>query len=129
MAILKLMGTTLQVGSRIMLLEDERGIRETMKALFELEGYSVSAFGNGRECLEALSNQPHPGIFVVDLMMPVMNGWDFISEIEKNQSLASVPVIVTTAFSDDTREVRATQVFKKPMNFDLLLAAIKQSLR
>src|SRR5690348_10220063 len=62
---------------RILLIEDDRGIREVLKCILEDEGYSVVVADNGQRGLEILRSSPTPDIIVLDLRMPVMDGWEF----------------------------------------------------
>lgn len=80
---------------RILLVEDEDAIRFEMRELLEEEGYSVEEATNGQEALDALSHGAEPDLVLLDLMMPVMDGWSLLEEIEAHH--AGVPVVITTA--------------------------------
>lgn len=67
----------------ILIIEDEKAIRETFRLALEMEGYQVNEASNGKEGLEALSTMPRPCVILLDLMMPVMNGWAFIRALEE----------------------------------------------
>jgi CheY-like chemotaxis protein len=109
----------------LFLIEDEPDIRESLAELLEGEGYEVRTAANGREALKALENLPVPGLIVLDLLMPVMNGDEFLQEQRKNPRLANVPVVVLSA--DNQRRPVAGVKFqvKKPVELDELLDVLK----
>jgi CheY-like chemotaxis protein len=62
----------------ILIIEDEPDLRETLKELFQLEGFKVLTASNGQEGLKALRESGKPCLIFLDLMMPIMSGWEFI---------------------------------------------------
>lgn len=110
----------------VLIIDDEEGIRETLQMALELEGYEVQAAANGKEGLEALERIRRPCLILVDLMMPVMNGWEFAAAIHQNAQLSTIPVVVVTAFTDRAHDVPANAVLRKPINLDALLAIVHQ---
>jgi CheY-like chemotaxis protein len=86
--------------------------------LLELDGYRVSAAPNGKVALEK-SQANRPDLIVLDLMMPVMNGWQFLEARRDDPDLAAVPVVVT-AF-DDSHVEGAAIVLRKPFDLDAML--------
>jgi CheY-like chemotaxis protein len=120
------MGTALKT---ILIVEDEKDIRETLQEVLEIEGYQVFEAANGREALNRLAECPRPGLILLDLMMPVMNGWEFLSAIKEQQSLSSIPVVVVTAAGEAVRSSRVQlqgvkSIVKKPVDLDQLLQEI-----
>jgi CheY-like chemotaxis protein len=113
----------------ILVVEDEPDIRDLMVALLESEGYAVSAASHGAEALARLQAGPVPCIILLDLMMPVMDGWAFCEEKEKNPVLAAIPIVVVSAVSrHDPRNacVRAVDHLPKPIDIGTLLAAVER---
>lgn len=110
----------------ILIVEDDAGIRESLHLLLESENYHVMAAANGKEALDLLKSGPHPGLILLDLMMPVMNGWEFLDAIKEDSVVSAIPVIVVTAFSEEARGMQVKRVLKKPVDFDLLLTIVKQ---
>jgi len=111
----------------VLVIEDDPAIRETLRVMLEMENYPVLHAANGREALDVLSQKTLPGIILVDLMMPVMNGWEFIEALEKNKQFAGIPVFVVTAFSENMGNLPQVQgVIKKPIDIDSLLERVKQ---
>jgi adenylate cyclase len=81
---------------RVLVIEDDLNARETMRLLLIGEGWSVSVATNGREALKRLTTE-HPNLILLDLMMPEMDGFEFLVEFRKEPKFATTPVIVVTA--------------------------------
>jgi PAS domain S-box-containing protein len=87
---------TTDADSPVLLVEDDSDTREIMARMLEKSGWQVLEAGNGREALEQLEKS-HPGLILLDLMMPVMDGFDFLLEMRANPDWRDIPVIVLTA--------------------------------
>ena len=112
----------------ILIIEDDDDIREALAQILELEGYSVREAANGREALDISSREPLPSLILLDLMMPVMDGWQFRSEQMKDPTLAKVPVLVISADAGVHEKVAsfgAASVLPKPISLDRLLRAVE----
>lgn len=110
----------------ILVVEDDEGIRETLKVMLEFEGYPVTVSSNGKEALEALGKIPEPGLILLDLMMPVMNGWECSEFIQRTPQWAAIPIVVLTAFADKGQALQnARSVLKKPVEIDELLRTVQ----
>lgn len=111
----------------VMVVDDDEDILETYAALLESAGYQVLTARNGKVALEQLRSGPRPSLILLDLMMPVMNGWTFRKELLANPNLASIPVAV---FSGDYRALceeappAVEAVFRKPVDLDALMLTI-----
>ena len=110
----------------VLIVEDDEGVRDTLKLYLELIGYHVSTATNGKEGLDLLKKNSKPCIILLDLMMPVMNGWQFIDSIQKDPVLASIPIAIVTAFSDRTEGIHANAVLKKPIDVESMLKVVHQ---
>ncbi len=118
---------TNEISKPILVVEDEADLRENLKALLELEGYHVDTAAHGREALDYLErSDKKPGLILLDLMMPVMNGLEFLVELKKRLPSLPIPVIVISAVADGIERVAATGYIKKPINLDLLLSLASQ---
>jgi CheY-like chemotaxis protein len=89
--------------SSILLVEDDRDSREALAFVLEDAGHTVASAGNGREALDLLDEEEKPDLILLDLMMPVMNGWEFLGERKRRPGLASIPVMVLTAAALDDK--------------------------
>ncbi len=82
---------------RILLVEDDLGIREALAEVLQDLGFEVRCAGNGAEALERLAAEDPPALIVLDLMMPVMDGWTFRAHQRSDPRLAAIPVMVVSA--------------------------------
>src|SRR4051812_3823868 len=82
----------------VLVVDDDRAIRVTVQEILADEGYAVRAVENGREALEVLrTTEALPGIILLDLRMPVMDGWSFRQQQKADPRLADIPVLVLSA--------------------------------
>ena len=116
----------MNLATSVMVVEDDRDIRSTLQQLFELSGYGVVAASNGKEALEQLGLQKRPCVILLDLMMPVMDGWEFVRQKNAAPGWASIPVAVVSAMADRQPPQGVQAVFKKPLDFDMLLAFVEK---
>lgn len=110
----------------VLVVEDEKDIRESLQQALEYEGYIVYAAENGKQGLEMLPHMPRPGVILLDLMMPIMNGWEFANALHQDEKLSPIPVVVVSAFSDQAQTIPAGKFMRKPIDLDALLNVVKQ---
>ncbi|BDG04041.1 response regulator [Anaeromyxobacter oryzae] len=114
--------------ARILLVEDDLSIRETIAELLAEEGYAVTCAANGAEALDLLSSDAAPSLILLDLMMPVMDGWAFRSAQRRDPRLASIPVLVLSAgHGGDSVAVAGLGVdafLAKPFDLDTLVSTV-----
>lgn len=112
--------------SAIMIVEDDSDTREMLERFLELEGYDVRTAANGQIALDALQADNALCVILLDLMMPVMNGWQFRQAQALDPRLSRIPVVVVTAAGakDDIPSIEADAWLSKPVDFDRLLATI-----
>jgi CheY-like chemotaxis protein len=123
------LGATNGTPCSILLVEDEPDIRASLKDALELEGYHVVAAPNGREALDRLPQMPRPCLILLDLMMPVMDGWEFAEHLQADAAHAAIPIVVVTAFSQEAekrRRIETRGVVPKPVNLDRLFGVVKR---
>jgi CheY-like chemotaxis protein len=109
----------------VLLVEDNVDVREMMATALELDGHCVRTAANGWEALRLLESGVHPCVILLDLMMPVMDGWAFGAELENKPALAAIPVIVVSAVGGDLlNRVRAAAYVSKPVDIDRLLEIV-----
>ena len=110
----------------VMIVEDDRDTREMLGRFLELEGFEVRTAAIGQLALKSLQEQGGASVILLDLMMPVMNGWQFREEQARNPRFARIPVVVLTAAGprEDIPAISADGWLSKPVDFDRLLATI-----
>jgi CheY-like chemotaxis protein len=123
------MSTKLKAKS-VLVVEDDRDIREAVVEVLEDEGYTVSSAGDGQEALDWLSGEEaRPDLILLDLMMPVMNGFQFRKEQLERADLAAIPVVVVTADANakiKAEGLRAAAFVQKPLKIQPLLDLIQR---
>jgi CheY-like chemotaxis protein len=99
----------------ILLVEDDDELRDIIGDLLEESGYDVVPASHGRQAIEYLrTSSERPVLVLLDLMMPIVNGWECLREIKSDDELSSIPVVVMTAMDRD-RPPGADLVLKKPL--------------
>jgi two-component system response regulator CpxR len=111
----------------VLVVDDEVDIRETMRAVLEAEGYRVATAADGREALDKLKREPPPKLVLLDLTMPVMNGYELLEEMKNDVELASIPVTVVSAICD--LKPPRVPYLKKPFDVDVLTRSVARSLK
>ena len=106
----------------VLIVEDEPGIRTALAALVESEGFEVETAGDGREALAVLRRRPGSCLVLLDLMMPGMNGWQFLDECSRDVMLAPIPVVVVSAFEAP----RGFRAVRKPIDFGHLAGILRE---
>ena len=113
----------------ILIVEDEPEIRNVMQESLESIGLNILTAANGQEALEKLGNNLGVSLILLDLMMPVMNGWQFLTAIEKNSLLNKIPILVVTVFSDQAKDLKVRGILKKPFDLNDLLKQVNDILK
>lgn len=109
----------------ILVVDDDAEIRESLSDLLTEEGHQVRAAANGKEALELLRRTPAPRMILLDLMMPVMNGWQFVRETAGDPVLSGIPVWIITAAGDaHPPPPGVTGVLRKPFRLRELLDVV-----
>ena len=118
---------------RVLVVEDNTEIREGLRRLLEGDGYDVTLVANGQEALEWLVRRravDHPCVILVDMMMPIMNGWEFIRHLQSDDILLTIPLVVSTGLDVKAGELGPeTRVFKKPYDVGALLNEVHRHCR
>ncbi len=110
---------------RILLVEDDPGMRESIRSLLEREGFRVEMARDGAEAWEMLSRGPRPAAILADLYTPRMTGHDLVARIRRTPRLASVPVIGMSG-QPASRARPSTQAFlEKPFSLEQLEWALE----
>jgi len=113
----------------ILIVDDNPEVRDALGALLESDGYRVLIASDGREALDLLRRlEVAPSLVILDLMMPLLNGWDFRAEQSRDPRIASIPVIVVSAhpLAVHAKNTGAVAVMPKPADPDALLDAVER---
>jgi DNA-binding response OmpR family regulator len=115
---------------RVLVADDDRDVRNLVRALLERAGYEVVEAADGGECLRAL-HESRPDLIVLDVRMPVLDGWE---ALERIRAIADVPVLMLTVHGDELDRVRglragADDYVQKPFGRQELLARVMSLLR
>ena len=108
------------VSSKILVIDDEASIRELLRLMLEMSGFTVVMAANGKDALDLLARSDAPCLILLDLMMPVMNGWEFFRIIRADERYKNIPVVVISAYTSAEMELPAVDVLEKPFEMDLL---------
>jgi CheY-like chemotaxis protein len=113
----------------VLVVDDNAAVREVMASALGGQGYRVGTAADGREALELLRRGPLPDVILLDLMMPGMDGWEFLRERRHDAALAAVPVLIISALNEDQARAMALGVaghLQKPVELEELGAALRQ---
>jgi len=119
---------------KILIVEDEEATRETWTEFFEGSGYGVLQAGDGQTALD-LARSEHPNIVLLDLRLPVLDGYQVCQRLKSDPATSQIPIIMITAFltgaNDTVRgiEYGADDYLNKPVDLDVLAARVKMILR
>lgn len=118
------------MSAKVLLVEDDKDIRRNVQRLLTMEGYRVEVAGNGREALLVLQTaQELPSLIVLDLMMPVMDGFQFREQQAKDARLADIPVVIMTAdghVEEKLKRAGAAAALKKPADIEAILDMVSR---
>jgi CheY-like chemotaxis protein len=113
----------------VLVVDDDFEIRDVLSQLLEEEGYRVQSAANGQEAIGRLRAGATPCVILLDLMMPVMNGWQFRSEQAADPALAQIPVVVISAsrnIDEKALALDAADLLHKPLELDHLLDVVSR---
>jgi DNA-binding response OmpR family regulator len=112
---------------RVLLVEDDLDLRDTLQDILENEGYDVIPAAHGRQALEYLritrSSDEAPALVILDLVMPLVNGWEVL-EAMRNDPWLQMPVIVVSALGH-SKPIGVAAYLRKPFNLVDLLDAVR----
>jgi len=113
---------------RILVIDDDSAVRDAVRTLLASEGYEVSLAIHGRDALSRLRAGPRPDVILSDLVMPIMNGLQFIREIREHAQWRSIPIVVFSASAIDgawnARAIGAFAILMKPVDVNRLFETL-----
>lgn len=115
------------------MIEDDADIRCTLHDLLNFEGYSVHLAENGLEALRSLDDSARMDqrfdLILLDLMMPIMNGWEFLDALQAKPWGTSIPILILSATKEETFPVPGVRGFiHKPVELDVLIQSVEQAI-
>ncbi len=117
-------------GRSILVIEDDEIARAGIAAVLGREGYLVALAANGQEALDYLRGGSTPCLILLDMMMPAMDGWEFIKRRRQDAGFQAIPVLVTTALGiagpDWAEALGACGILRKPIAAEDLLAEVRR---
>ena len=117
------------MAKRILLVEDEADLRLALSVRLRAAGFACDTASHGKEGLERVAVAT-PDLIIVDLLMPVMDGYEMVRRLKADSKTASIPVMVVTALHEHSRdsqslEIQGLKLLEKPFDFHELLAMIR----
>lgn len=111
----------------VMVVDDDDAIREALQDVLTDEGYDVIGASDGQEALECLNGEKRPSAILLDLWMPVMDGWKFLDALLADPRFSRIPLVVLTAARDQrARELCVAEVLTKPVQLHQVLAVLER---
>ena len=114
----------------VLIVDDDPDIRDAVGECLRYEGYDVHSAADGRDALDRLEYGLRPAVILLDLMMPVLNGFDVLEALKSRPEWKSIPVVIVSANRGYEAEdlSGAVSIPRKPVNVDRLLAAVEQAV-
>jgi CheY-like chemotaxis protein len=111
----------------VLVVDDDRDLTRLMSKFLRLEGFDAAEAGNGQEALTYLRGGGDASVILLDLRMPVMDGWAFRREQREDPALAAIPVVVLTGVeADHLNDLGAAAAFYKPVSFPDVVGAVRR---
>jgi CheY-like chemotaxis protein len=111
---------------KILVVDDDEAILDSLRDLLESEGYGVDVAHDGREALDKLAQMEPPQLILLDLKMPVMDGWQFLSERSADAALPRVPVVLLSGLPFIPNALGVSDFLSKPINPSRLLDCVRR---
>ena len=114
----------------VLIVDDDPDIRDAVGECLRYEGYDVHSAADGRDALDRLEYGLRPAVILLDLMMPVLNGFDVLEALKSRPEWKSIPVVIVSANRGYEAEdlSGAVSILRKPVNVDRLLAAVEHAV-
>src|SRR5438093_10697516 len=115
------------MASSVLVVDDDPNLVRLMSKFLKLEGFAPVPAANGEEALEYLRGGGDASVILLDLRMPVMDGWAFRREQQEDPALAGIPVVVLTGIEGDhEQDLGAAAAFHKPVSFPDVVDALRR---
>jgi CheY-like chemotaxis protein len=120
---------SLESQKRVLEVEDDPDIREMVSGLLLSEGYEVVSAVHGQDAIEKMEGGFSPDVILLDLMMPVLNGFDVLRVLHRTPRWSSIPVVIVSAKEGyDAADLGTAAIIHKPFDPDVLLNTLRRLL-
>jgi len=120
----------MNVPSTLLVIEDDPIVREGLATILEREGYQITKAADGQEALDRLQSGEVPDLILLDMMLPVHDGWEFCHRKQKVEDFDRIPVVIMTglkiACEEWSSSLGAVALLRKPLNVASLLATVRR---
>jgi CheY-like chemotaxis protein len=117
-------------GREVLVVEDDDDLRESLSQALRDHGFAVTTVADGQQALDLLHGGNRPAVILLDLMMPVLNGWELRDALRDNPKLAGIPQLVISAYVDEAEQhvlgLPREDCIRKPFHLRILLDAIER---
>ena len=117
-------------GRDVLVVEDDTDLRESLSQALRDHGFAVTLATNGQEALDLLHAGARPSVILLDLLMPVLNGWELRDVLRHDPALAQIPQLVISAYVDETEQavlaLPPVDCIRKPFHLRILIEAIER---
>ena len=114
----------------VLVVEDDVDLRESLSQALQDHGFAVTQAGNGQQALDLLHSGIRPAVILLDLMMPVLSGWELRDVLRDDPELSRIPTLVISAYMDGTEQevlaLPADDCIRKPFHLRVLIEAIER---
>jgi CheY-like chemotaxis protein len=118
---------SIQPTKNVLIVEDDFDIRDLLVFVLNTNGYRATGVSNGQEAMKHLRQGRETGLILLDLMMPIMDGWEFRQAQQGDPALGTIPVVLLSAtdeVGDQVCELQAASYLRKPIDFSALLETV-----
>lgn len=121
------------MSARILIVDDDLDNRELLEIILTQEGFQILTAASGEEALVAAARRPVPDLILLDVMMPVMTGYEVAAKLKDDIATKGIPIVMVTALYDQTtrvlaRSAGAAALLTKPVERAALCACVKKLL-
>ena len=110
----------------ILVVDDDEITRTALTRLLDARGYTVTTCCNGKEAVEYLESHPSPSLILLDLMMPIMDGWELRDSMLAHPEWRNIPVAILSAHEDVPKTLKFVAYIGKPIDYGRLFAVVTE---
>jgi CheY-like chemotaxis protein len=117
----------MQPVKNVLIVEDDFDVRDLLVLVLNQNGYRATGVSNGQEAISHLRQARETSLILLDLMMPIMDGWEFRQALQSDPALGAIPVVLLSAtdeVNEQVGELQAASYLRKPIDFGALLETV-----